>query len=143
MGVRTYSTRIGIEADGARVWQVMSDVARWAEWTASVSEVERLDAGEFTVGSRARIRQPRLRPATWTVESLDPGIGFTWSTANPGARVVGDHRIVPDTGGGGVTVELTVTMSGPLAGFAHLLYGRTTQRYLEMEAAGLKTTCEA
>jgi uncharacterized membrane protein len=143
MGVRTYSTRAEVDAEVARVWAVMSDVARWPEWTASVSEVRRLDDAEFAVGSRALIRQPRLRPATWTVETLEPGVAFTWSTASPGVRIVGDHRIVPGQQDAGVVVELTATMSGPMAGFAHLLYGRTTQRYLEIEAAGLKKACES
>ena len=143
MAERRYSTRIDIQAPAARVWEVMSDVERWPEWTASISDVQRLDVGALAVGSRARIRQPRLRPATWTVETLEPGTAFTWSTATPGARIVGDHRIVTIAGGAdSVAVELTVSTSGPLAGFAHLIYGRTTQRYLEMEAAGLRATCE-
>jgi len=142
MGVRTYSTRVEVDAEMAKVWEVMSDVARWPQWTASVSEVQRLDTGEFAVGSRARVRQPRLRPATWTVESLEPGAAFSWWTASPGARIVGDHRIVPGQGDAGVAVVLTATMSGPMAGLAHLLYGRLTQRYLEIEAAGLKKACE-
>jgi uncharacterized membrane protein len=102
MAARKYSAHIDIEAPAPRVWEVMTDVVRWPEWTASVSEVQRLDDGDFAVGSRARIRQPRLRPAIWTVETIEPGAAFTWSTSTPGARIVGDHRIVePDSASGG------------------------------------------
>ena len=164
MAARKYSAHIDIEAPAPRVWEVMTDVVRRSEWTASVSEVQRLDDGDFAVGSRARIRQPRLRPAIWTVETIEPGAAFTWSTSTPGARIVGDHRIVegvgrdtgpdatgrPDVGPGNagadathtVRVELTVAMTGPLAGLAHVLYGRTTQRYLVIEAEGLRAACE-
>ena len=101
MAEHRYSTHIDIQAPAVRVWEVMSDVARWPEWTPSISEVQRLDDGEFTVGSRARVRQPRLWPATWMVEKLEPGVAFTWSTATPGARIVGDHRIAWSAGEAG------------------------------------------
>jgi hypothetical protein len=120
----------------------MTDVGRWPEWTESVTEVRRLDDGEFRVGSQARIEQPGLRPATWTVEAIDPGMSFTWSTAAPGVRVTAVHRITT-VADGSVEVELTVVTSGMLAALAARKYGAMTQRYIEMEAAGLRRTCEA
>jgi uncharacterized membrane protein len=142
MGERTRTTTVTIAAPAARVWAVLTDVARWPDWTESVTEVRRLDDGEFRVGSQARIRQPGLRPATWTVDSIEPTAGFTWSTAAPGARVTAVHRITTASEGS-VEVELTVVTRGALAGFVDRVYGKKTQRYIEMEAAGLRRTCEA
>jgi len=142
MGERVRATTVRIAAPADRVWSVMTDVGRWPDWSESVAEVHRLDGGELAVGGRARIHQPGLRPAIWTVDSIDPGEAFTWSTTAPGARVTAVHRIAT-AADGSLEVELTVVTSGALAGFVDRVYGKKTQRFIEMEAAGLRRACEA
>ena len=132
---------IDIAAPRDQVWAALADVERWPEWTASVTSVERLDPGPFGVGSRARVRQPRLPAATWTVTALEPGRSFEWRSAVPGLGSVGDHRV--DTVGGRASlVTLSVTWSGPLAPVVRLVWGNLSRRYVEMEAEGLKRRCE-
>src|SRR5688572_7852445 len=62
---------IEIDAPRKTVWAVMIDVERWPEWTPTTTSVELLDRGPFVVGSRARIRQPRLPVVIWTVTTLE------------------------------------------------------------------------
>ena len=72
------SVSVDIDAPPERVWAVMCDTEAWPQWTASVTDVRRLDTGHFDIGSRVRIKQPKFPPAVWTVESIEPGRTFTW-----------------------------------------------------------------
>ncbi|GAA2704407.1 SRPBCC family protein [Micromonospora olivasterospora] len=130
-----------ISADVERVWAVLADVERWPEWTASVRSARRLEPGPLTVGSTARLEQPRLRTAVWRVVAAEPPHGFVWVSRAPGVRTRGGHRIVP-LGDGRVRVELTLEQSGLLARPVGWRYGELVRRYLGMEAEGLRRRCE-
>ena len=134
-------TSISIAAPVERVWAVMVDVAHWPEWTPTIRSVQRLDEGEFRVGSRARIRQPKLPSAVWELSSLEPGREFTWQNVSPGLWSVGGHRVEPENGGTSVT--LWIEQTGLMAPLLALFYGSLTQRYVRTEAESLKKRCEA
>ncbi|MBM4414915.1 MAG: polyketide cyclase [Chloroflexi bacterium] len=107
---------VDIAAPPERVWAVMADVERWHEWTASITSIERLDGGAFGLGSRARVRQPRLRPALFTVTAFESV--------------------------GGSRATRTLELAGwPLALIASWVRGLST-RYVAMEAAELKQRAE-
>jgi uncharacterized protein YndB with AHSA1/START domain len=135
-----FGTAVEISAPPERVWAVMSDIERWPEWTASVTRIERLDPGPLAVGHRVRIRQPRLLPAVWRVTELEPGRGFTWITRSPGVRATGYHRVEP--AGRGSRAHLTLRFDGILARPIARLTGELTNRYLDLEARGLKQRSE-
>ena len=62
-----------ISAPAERVWATIIDVERWHEWTASITGAEKLEPGELKVGSKVRVKQPKLPSTVWTVTSLEPG----------------------------------------------------------------------
>jgi uncharacterized membrane protein len=138
----SFSTSITINAPAQRVWEVLTDVERWPESTASMTRVQRLDNGPFRIGSGAKIEQPKLPTMTWTVTDLQPGRSFSWSTGSAGVTTVADHRVEPVTADS-TTVTLSVHEKGPLAPLVQLLYGGITRRYVTMEAEGLKRVVEA
>lgn len=132
---RFFSTQRHIDASPQQVWEVLFDVVRWPDWTPTIRSVERLDDGVFRVGSRARVRQPKLPAATWQVSDVVDGRSFTWEASGPGMRTVARHEVVAD--GSGAKVTLSIDQGGPLGAVAALVWRGLTQRYIETEAESL------
>ncbi len=139
---RVFETSIDIRATPDDVWAVLVDVERWPVWTASMSEVKRLGEGTLAVGTRVRIKQPRLPATVWEVTSLEARRAFTWKATAPGVVSVADHRLAPASDGS-VTVTLALRRTGPLAALVDLVFRRVTREYVTMEAEGLRRRCEA
>jgi hypothetical protein len=139
--MRSFTTMIDINASPERVWEVMSDVERWHEWTASITSVERLTPGPLGTGSKARVRQPRLLPAVFEITKWDPPRSFEWVTRSGGVTAVARHSVAPTDAG--ARARLAVEFSGVLAPLVAWVAGTLTDRYLQMEAAGLKRRSEA
>jgi polyketide cyclase/dehydrase/lipid transport protein len=135
-----FAKSIDIDATPEAVLGVMLEIERWPEWTPSVTRIDRLTPGPLVVGSRARIRQPRLPPALWTVSAVDPGRSFTWISKGPGILVTAFHVI--EARGSGSRVTLSIRYEGLLATPVAWLTRNINERYLAMEANGLKARCE-
>jgi uncharacterized protein YndB with AHSA1/START domain len=138
--MRDFSISVDIKASPERVWAVMSDGERWHEWTPSVTSVEIFDK-PLRVGTRAMIRQPELPPARFKVTALEPGKSFTWGTGLPGIVYVYAHHSV-DPGPLGARATLRLRFAGLLGGVMGTRYTELNNRYLRMEAAGLKRFSE-
>ena len=136
VSMRDFSTTVDIAAPPNRVWAVMTDVERWSEWTPTVTHIERLDQGPLAVGSRARIRQPKLPPAVWQVSDLLEGRSFTWVTQSPGVSVIAKHSVEPV--GTGARATLSIRFSGLLGPLVARWTRRLNERYLALEAHGLR-----
>lgn len=132
---RLFETSRHIAASTQPVWDVMIDVARWPEWTPTIESVERLDAGPLRIGSRTKVRQPKLPQALWEVTEVVDGQAFTWEAKGPGMKTIARHQVVPDTTGSKVT--LSIEQTGPMGAVAALVWRRLTQRYIELEAESL------
>ncbi len=135
-----YSITTDIDATPFTVWSVMAAVERWHEWTPSITSIHSLDQRPFGVGSRVRIRQPKLPPAEWTVTAYEPEHGFTWVSRSPGAEVTGRHNIEPL--GAGCRVTLSIQYEGLLGRVVGWATRALNLRYIGLEAAGLKRRCE-
>ena len=135
------SITVEIAAPAERVWEVLTDVERWSEWTETVTSVRLLDEGPLRPGSRAKIDQPKIPETEYGVTELSPGRSFTWVARGPGVTTTASHVIEP------LDDDRTrVTLSVEQAGFLGTVMGRfyrgLTDRYLANEAAGLKARCE-
>ena len=123
-----------INAPADRVAEVMKDVDRWPEWTPTVKRIKRFDSGDFRVGSRLMISQPKFPPAFWKATKVEP-LGFTWVSTAPGMRVVASHYVEP------LGPNSRATLSLEFHGLVGPWFGRLTkginERYLALEAKGL------
>ena len=127
---------VDISAPPEVVWAILSDVESWPTWTASITSVRPLSPDPLQVGSRVRIKQPRLPATVWTVSDLVEGERFTWTATGPGVHTRASHRVVGTAAGSRVT--LSIDRAGVLGRVVGRLDGGLTRRYVEMEAAGLK-----
>jgi uncharacterized protein YndB with AHSA1/START domain len=135
-----FELSVDIDAAPERVWSVMMDLERWPEWTPSVSRIQRLDPGELAAGKAVRIWQPGLVRAVWRVTELVPGQRFTWVFRSFGLRSTGIHRV--GRRGNGARATLGVRHEGLALRLLRGWISGVTQRYVTMEAQGLKACCE-
>ena len=134
-------TTVEIAAASARVWDVLTDVERWSEWSETVTSVDLLDEGPLRAGSRAKIDQPKIPPTEYVVTELSPGRSFTWVAKGPGVTTTARHVLEP-LGADRTRVTLSVEQGGILGTVMGRFYRGLTDRYLANEAAGLKARCE-
>ncbi|TDD19593.1 polyketide cyclase [Kribbella turkmenica] len=132
---------VTVAAPPERVWAVIVDVERWPERIPTVESVQRLDDGPLALGSRTRLRQPRLPEAVWTVTEFADGSSYTWKSKSPGVTVTAAHVVEPHAEGSRLTLALTV--SGPLSGIGWLMTRSLTKQYVETEAASIKSAAES
>jgi carbon monoxide dehydrogenase subunit G len=135
-----FSTTIDVAAPPERVWSVMSDIERWPDWTPTVTTAKRLDSGPLTVGSKVRLRQPKLLPAVFTVTWVDANRGFAWTTSGPAWSAIARHTIEPTPTGSRVTLSLQ--FGGLLGNVIARVMRDLNERYIRLEAAGLKRQSE-
>jgi uncharacterized membrane protein len=131
---------VDIDAPAETVWSVLTDVERWHEWTPSVRSIRRLDRGPLAIGSRALIRQPKLLPAMWKVTALEPGRSFTWKSGLPLMWVHARHSLTPSDGGTRATLHLR--FEGAIGRVMARAMRRLNEKYLGMEAGGLRRRSE-
>ena len=133
---------IEIDAPPALVWAVFTDVARWPEWTESVTRLAPLDGSAIEVGSRFEIKQPKMPNLVWEVTAVTPGVGWTWVQRSFGGTTLAVHEVVAVDGGTRTLVKQRIDQRGPIGVLVGLLMRRLTRRYLTLEGDGLRARSE-
>jgi uncharacterized membrane protein len=141
MSRKAFHATVNIDAPPDKVFAVLCDVERWPEWTPTVTAVRRLDSGAFTLGSSARIHQPKLRAAIWKVTELEAGRSFTWVTNAPGICMRAGHLLIAE--GAGTRAELSFELSGFMTPLISRLYGGLIEQYVTTESRKLKERSES
>jgi hypothetical protein len=95
----------------------------------------------FAVGSKARVRQPKLSPAIWQVSELDPTKNFAWTTHCLGVHITAGHLVEATATGSRVT--LSPQFSGLLSPLIARILRGLNEQYLATESAGLRQLCES
>ena len=136
-----FEQSIDIDAEQQRVWEVLSDLEAWPRRIETVDVVELLTPAPITKGSRVRLKQPKLPEGTWDVTVWDAPSYFEWTQKTVGLTSVAGHR-VEALGEGRARLTLTLDMRGLLIPVA-LFYRGLTNRYMNLEAEGMKRAAES
>lgn len=131
-----------IAAPASVVWDVVADVEGWPDLTASMTSVEKENpGGPLEVGSRVRIKQPRVPLMEWTVTEVVDGQRFVWESTGLGVRTSAAHTLLEVPGE--TTLRLEIEQAGLLSTPLALVTRRMTHRYLDLETQGFKRRAES
>ncbi|HEX6474764.1 MAG TPA: SRPBCC family protein [Candidatus Limnocylindria bacterium] len=137
-----FETTIDIDAPQERVWHVLSDIAAWPQRIETVDSVELLTPAPIAKGSRLKLTQPKLPEGTWDITIWDVPSYFEWTQKSGGSTLVAGHR-VEARGEGRARLTLTLDMRGLLVPIMSLFYRDLTNRYMSLEAEGMKRAAES
>ena len=136
-----FEKSIEIDASRQRVWDVLTDLEAWPQRIETVDTVELLTPPPLAKGSRVRLKQPKLGEGTWEVTAWDPPSSFEWTQKTSGITSVAGHR-VEALGEGRARLTLTLDMRGPLTAVVAVFFKGLTNRYMNLEAEGMKRAAE-
>jgi uncharacterized membrane protein len=137
-----FEKSIEIDAPLQRVWDVLSDLERWPQRIETVDSVELLTPAPIDVGSRVKLKQPKLPEGTWDITAWDPPSYFEWTQKTGGATTVAGHRLEA-LGENRTRLTLALDMRGLLVPIVALFYTKLTNRYMTLEAEGMKRAAES
>ena len=137
-----FEESIDIDAQKERVWEVLSDLEAWPQRIETVDVVELLTPAPMSKGSRVRLKQPKLPEGTWDITVWDAPSYFEWRQKSGGITSIASHRVeMLEEGGSRLTLSLD--MRGLLIPVIGLFYRDLTNRYMTVEAQGMKRAAES
>ena len=137
-----FEESIDIDAQQERVWEVLSDLEAWPRRIETVDVVELLTPPPMSKGSSVRLKQPKLPEGTWDITIWDAPSYFEWRQKSGGITSVAGHRVeILEEGRSRLTLSLD--MRGPLIPVIGLFYRGLTNRYMTIEAQGMKRAAES
>ena len=142
--MRTIETQVEIAAPASRVWQVLTDFARYPEWNPFITEIE----GIPEVGARLRVRiqPPGRRPMTFKptvlVAARDRELRWLGHLVLP-RLFDGEHSFRMEERGRTCRFQQSEQFSGVLVPFFGAGIFDATQRGFEAMNSALKARAEA
>lgn len=137
-----FERSIDIDARQRRVWEVLSDLEAWPRRIETVDVVELLTPAPISRGSRIRLKQPKLPEGIWDITVWDPPSYFEWRQKSGGITSVAGHRVeMLDEDRSRLTLGLD--MRGLLIPIIGLFFRDLTNRYMTVEAQGIKGAAES
>jgi hypothetical protein len=121
---------------------VLSDLEAWPQRIETVDVVELLTPAPVGEGSRVRLKQPKLPQGTWEVTVWDAPSYFEFRQKSGGVINVAGHR-VETLEEGRSRLTLTLDMRGLVVLVVALFYKGLTNRYMIVEAQGMKRAAES
>ncbi len=137
-----FEKSVEVDAPQQRVWDVLSDLEAWPQRIETVDEAELLTPAPITTGSRVRLKQPKLPEGTWEITAWVEPSFFEWKQKTSGVTSVAGHR-VEALGDARARLTLTLDMRGLLIPIVGLFYRSLTERYMSLEAEGMKRAAES
>ena len=137
-----FEQAVDIGASQQRVWDVLTDLEAWPQRIETVDVVELLTPAPIGVGSQARLKQPRLPEGTWEVTAWEAPSFFEWRQKASGVTTVAGHRIEA-LDAGRSRLALTLEMRGLPAELFGRIYRGLTNRYMTLEAEGMRRAAES
>jgi len=137
-----FEQSIDIDARQQRVWDVLGDLEAWPQRIETVDVVELLTPAPVGEGSRVRLKQPKLPEGIWEVTVWDAPSYFEFCQQSGGVTNVAGHR-VEALEEGRSRLTLTLEMRGLLVPVVALFYKGLTNRYMTIEAQGMKRAAES
>ena len=134
---------IEIDAAQQRVWDVVSDLEAWPQRIETVDVVELLTPQPVAIGTRVRLKQPKLPEGEWEVTAWDAPFFFEWRQSSGGVTNVAGHRVESLEVGRRSRLTLALEMRGFLVPVVGLFYKGLTNRYMTIEAQGMKRAAES
>jgi uncharacterized membrane protein len=137
-----FEESIDIDAQQQRVWNVLSDLEAWPRRIETVDDVELLTPAPVAEGSRILLKQPKLPEGTWDITVWDAPSYFELRQKSGGVTSVAGHRVeVLERGRSRLTLSLD--MRGLLIPIFGRFYKGRTNRYMSIEAQGMKLAAES
>jgi uncharacterized membrane protein len=137
-----FEQSIEIDATPQRVWDVLTDLEAWPQRIETVDVVELLTPAPIGEGSRVRLKQPKLPEGIWDVTVWQAPSFFEWRQQASGVTSVAGHR-VEALEHGRSRLSLELEMNGLLIPIIGRLYRGLTNRYMTLEAEGMKRAAES
>ena len=137
-----FEQSVDIDAPQQRVWDVLTDLEAWPQRIETVDVVELLTPAPLGKGSRVRLKQPRLPEGIWEVTVWDAPSFFEYRQQSGGVTSVAGHR-VEAIDGDRSRLSLELEMRGLLVPVVAVFFKGLTNRYMTLEAQGMKRAAES